>query len=64
MDNSGFFLSNALQSLNSTDGSIILGRFISVGALAAMSAFFPVLFFLISFLIGIGNGSTVLIGQA
>jgi putative MATE family efflux protein len=57
-------LSNALQSLSSTVGSIYLGRLIGVQALAAVSTFFPLLFFLISFLIGIGSGSTVLIGQA
>lgn len=57
-------LSNTLQSLSSTVGSIYFGRLIGVQALAAVSTFFPLLFFLISFLIGIGSGSTVLIGQA
>lgn len=57
-------LSNALQSASGTVGSIFLGRFIGVRALAALSAFFPVLFLLVSFLIGLGSGSTVLIGQA
>jgi len=57
-------LSNALQSLSNTAGSIFLGRLIGVNALAAVSTFFPILFFLVSFLIGIGSGSTVLIGQA
>lgn len=32
--------------------------------MAAVSAFFPVLFFLISFMIGLGSGAAVLIGQA
>jgi len=37
---------------------------LGVGAMAAVSAFFPVLFFLISFMIGLGAGAAVLIGQA
>ncbi|MBV8689109.1 MAG: MATE family efflux transporter, partial [Candidatus Eremiobacteraeota bacterium] len=57
-------LSNILQSASSLISSIYLGRLIGVHALAAVSAIFPLLFFLISFLIGLSNGSTVLIGQA
>ncbi|HHW28921.1 MAG TPA: MATE family efflux transporter [Syntrophomonadaceae bacterium] len=63
-----FFLplmvSNILNSISSTISSIILGRMVGVTALAAISAFFPILFFLISFVIGVGAGSSVLIGQA
>jgi putative MATE family efflux protein len=57
-------LSNALQSASATFNSIFLGQLIGVNALAAVSVFFPVVFFLISFFIGISNGSTILIGQA
>lgn len=57
-------LSNILHSISGTISSIILGRMIGISALAAVSAFFPVLFFLVSFVIGIGSGSSVLIGQA
>lgn len=57
-------LSNVLQSASGTFTSIYLGRMIGVGALAAASSIFPMLFFLISFFIGISSGSTVLIGQA
>lgn len=57
-------LSNVLQSAGQTVASIYLGRLIGVRALAAVSAIFPVIFLLISFLIGIASGSTVLIGQA
>lgn len=57
-------LSNALQSVSQTIASIYLGRLIGVHALAAVSALFPILFLLISFLIGLASGSTVLIGQA
>jgi putative MATE family efflux protein len=57
-------LSNILQSASGTLNSIYLGRLIGVGALAAASSFFPILFFMIAFFIGIASGSTVLIGQA
>jgi putative MATE family efflux protein len=57
-------ISNILQSLSQTFASIFLGRMIGVEALAAVSAVFPVVFLLFSFLIGIASGSTVLIGQA
>ncbi len=57
-------LSNLLQSASGTFNSIFLGRFIGVHALAAVSSIFPIVFFLISFMIGISSGSTVLVGQA
>jgi putative MATE family efflux protein len=57
-------ISNVLQSASATLNSIYLGRLIGVGALAAASAFFPIVFFMISFFIGIASGSSVLIGQA
>ncbi len=57
-------LSNVLQSASATFNSIYLGQLIGVKALAAVSAFFPLQFFLISFFIGVSSGSTVLIGQA
>lgn len=57
-------LSNAVQGLSSTVSSILVGRYIGVAGLAAISAFFPVMFFLISFLIGLTSGGTVLVGQA
>ncbi|AKU90795.1 MATE family efflux transporter [Vulgatibacter incomptus] len=57
-------LANILQSLSGTLNSIFLGQMIGVSALAAASAFFPVMFFLIAFLIGMGTGASVLIGQA
>jgi putative MATE family efflux protein len=56
--------SNLLQAMSGTIGNIYLGRLIGVSALAAVSSFFPFLFFLISFLLGLSNASTVLIGQA
>jgi len=57
-------ISNILQSASQTFASIFLGRMIGVNALAAVSAVFPIVFLLFSFLIGIASGSTVLIGQA
>ncbi len=57
-------LSNLLQSLGATANAIYVGRLVGVDALAAVSSIFPVVFFLISFLIGLASGSTVLIGQA
>jgi putative MATE family efflux protein len=56
--------SNILQALSGTVNNIYLGQMLGVGAMAAVSAFFPVLFFLIAFMIGLGAGAAVLIGQA
>jgi putative MATE family efflux protein len=56
--------SNFLQSASATFNSIFLGRLIGVRALAAASGFFPIVFFMISFFIGIASASSVLIGQA
>jgi putative MATE family efflux protein len=57
-------LSNVLQSASATLNSIYLGRLIGVKALAAASAFFPIVFFMLAFFVGLSSGSTVLIGQA
>jgi len=57
-------IANILQSLSGTINSIFLGNMIGVSALAAASAFFPLMLFLISFIMGLGAGSSVLIGQA
>lgn len=54
---------NMLQSLAGTAGAIFYGQMIGVSALAAVSAFFPIFFFLISFLIGFTNAAAVLVGQ-
>lgn len=57
-------LANVLQSLSGTLNNIYLGHMIGVQALAAASAFFPIMLFLISFVMGLGSGASVLIGQA
>ncbi len=56
--------SNILQALSGTFNSIFIGQMIGVEALAALAVFFPILFLLISFIIGLSSGATVLIGQA
>jgi Na+-driven multidrug efflux pump len=55
-------LSNLLQSLSGTINNVYLGQMIGVDALAAVSVFFPVMFFLIAFVIGLSSGAAVLIG--
>jgi putative MATE family efflux protein len=55
---------NVLQLLSNTTNSIVIGNTLGVHALSAMSGFFPILFLLISFVIGLGSGASVLIGQA
>jgi putative MATE family efflux protein len=57
-------LSNTLQSLFGTVSNVYLGQMIGVDALAAVSVFFPVIFFLFAFVMGLSTGATVLIGQA
>ncbi|PFK08784.1 MATE family efflux transporter [Bacillus cereus] len=57
-------LSNILQSVGQLFGMVVVGRWIGVNELAAISAFFPLFFLLVSFVIGIGSGSSILIGQA
>lgn len=57
-------LSSVLQSLGQVFGAVVVGQTLGVDSLAAISAFFPLYFFLVSFAIGIGSGSSILIGQA
>ena len=57
-------LSNILQALFGTINNVYLGQMIGVDALAAVSVFFPVIFFFIAFVMGLSSGATVLIGQA
>ena len=57
-------LANVLQSLSGTINSIFLGHMIGVQALAAATQFFPIMFFFMAFVIGLGAGASVLIGQA
>ena len=57
-------LSNILQSLSGTLNGMFLGQLIGVEAMATASAFFPVMFFFMAFVIGLSMGATILIGQA
>jgi putative MATE family efflux protein len=56
-------LSSLLQQLYSIVDSIFIGHFVGKEGLAAIGASFPLIFALISFVIGIGSGSTVVIAQ-
>ncbi|MBL0842859.1 MATE family efflux transporter [Pseudomonas mediterranea] len=57
-------LSNFLQSMSGTLNSIYIGQMLGTQALAAVSGMFPILFFFIALVIGLGAGAGVLIGQA
>ncbi|BBP77700.1 MULTISPECIES: MATE family efflux transporter [Pseudomonas] len=57
-------LSNFLQSFSGTLNSIYIGQMLGTQALAAVSGMFPVVFFFIALIIGLGAGASVLIGQA
>jgi len=56
--------SNVLQSLGGTVSSIIVGQGLGESSLATINIVMPLIFFLHSFVIGIGGASSVLIGQA
>lgn len=56
-------IGNVFQQLYNVVDSIIVGNFLGKEALAAVGASFPLLFMLISFVIGIAFGSTVIISQ-
>lgn len=55
---------NILQNLSGTINTIFVGQMLGVDAIAAVAVFFPILFFLLAFVIGLSAGTTVLIGQA
>jgi putative MATE family efflux protein len=57
-------LTNVLQALSGTLNNIYLGRMLGTNALAAAVAFFPLLMFLVALVIGLGTGSSILVGQA
>ncbi len=57
-------VSNVLQALSGTFNNVFIGQMLGTHALAAVAAVFPIVFFLISLVIGVGAGASVLIGQA
>ncbi|MDR1223106.1 MAG: MATE family efflux transporter [Tannerella sp.] len=56
-------IGNLLQQTYHVADSIIVGRFIGKEALAAVSASFFIYYFIISLVIGIGSGMTVVVAQ-
>lgn len=56
-------LGNVFQQLYNVVDSIIVGNFIGKEALAAVGASFPIIFTLISLIIGIATGFTIIIAQ-
>ena len=56
-------LGNVFQQLYNVVDSIVVGKFIGKGALAAVGTSGPVIFLLISFMIGITMGFTVVVSQ-
>jgi putative MATE family efflux protein len=57
-------LSNILQAMFGTINNVYLGQMIGVDALAAVSVFFPAMFFFVAFVLGLASGAGVLVGQA
>lgn len=57
-------LGNVLQGLQGTLNGIFVGQMLGTHALAATAGMFPVVFFLVSLIIGVGAGGSILIGQA
>ena len=55
---------NVLQAMSGTINSVFIGQMLGTHALAAAASVFPIVFFLISLVIGVGAGASVLIGQA
>jgi putative MATE family efflux protein len=56
-------LGNVFQQLYNIVDTIIIGRYIGTEALAAAGASFPVIFVLVSLVIGITTGTTIIISQ-
>lgn len=56
-------LGNVFQQLYNIVDTIIIGRYIGTDALAAAGASFPVIFVLVSLVIGITTGTTIIISQ-
>lgn len=54
---------NVFQNLYSIVDSIVVGNFLGKEALAAVGASFPIIFTLISLVIGVGSGATIVISQ-
>jgi putative MATE family efflux protein len=57
-------LSNILQGLSGTLNGIFIGQMLGTHALASVAGMFPIVFFFVSLVIGLGPGASVLVGQA
>jgi len=57
-------LTNVLNALSGTLNIIFLGQLLGAASMAAAVGFFPVFMFVIAFVIGLGTGASVLVGQA
>lgn len=56
-------LGNVFQQLYNVVNSIIIGHYLGKEALAAVGASFPIIFLLISLIIGIASGFTIIVSQ-
>ena len=56
-------LGNVFQQLFSIIDSVVVGNFVGKEALAAVGASFPVIFMMVSLIIGLVMGTTVVISQ-
>jgi putative MATE family efflux protein len=56
-------IGNVFQQLYNIVDSIIVGRYIGKQALAAVGASFPLIFMLISFVVGVAMGTTIIVSQ-
>jgi len=56
-------IGNVFQQLYNVADSIIVGKFLGKEALAAVGSSFPLIFMLVSFIIGIATGTTIIIAQ-
>lgn len=54
---------NVFQQLYNVVDSIIIGNYLGDAALAAVGASFPIIFLLISLVIGLGSGFTIIVSQ-
>lgn len=56
-------IGNVFQSLYSIIDSVIVGQYLGTKALAAVGASYPIIFFIIALVIGIGGGGSIVIAQ-
>lgn len=57
-------VTNVLQALSGTLNHIYLGQLLGTRAMAAAVSFFPLLMACVAFVIGLGTGASILVGQA